>query len=31
MGQFKWKELGYDYSLKGISDATDEYVEKTSS
>lgn len=30
MGEFKWKELGYDYPLKGISDATSEDVEKAS-
>ena len=30
MGEFKWKELGYDYPLKRISDATSEDVEKAS-
>ncbi|CAH2214553.1 pyruvate formate-lyase-activating protein [Tepidibacter aestuarii] len=30
MGEFKWEELGYDYPLKGIPDATFEEVEKAS-
>ena len=30
MGEFKWKELGYDYPLKGIQDATDEEVKEAS-
>ncbi|SHJ97290.1 pyruvate formate-lyase-activating protein [Tepidibacter formicigenes] len=30
MGEFKWEELGYEYPLKGICDATDEDVEKAS-
>lgn len=30
MGEFKWNELGYDYPLKGILDATDEEVKEAS-
>ncbi len=30
MGEFKWNELGYEYPLKGIYDATDEEVKEAS-